>query len=58
MLDARARVFAACKKNGVRFLNSARANNVVEMIDEGVKVLAAREDAAAIGRKHTGLDRG
>jgi 4-hydroxy-2-oxoheptanedioate aldolase len=58
MIDARARVFAACKANNVAFLNAARANNVVEMIDEGVKVLAAREDAAAIGRKHTGLNRG
>ena len=58
MIDARARVFAACKQNNVAFLNAARANNVVEMIDEGVKVLAAREDAAAIGRKHTGLNRG
>ena len=58
MIDARARVFAACKQNKVAFLNAARAENVVAMIDEGVKVLAAREDAAVIGRKHTGLNRG
>jgi 4-hydroxy-2-oxoheptanedioate aldolase len=54
MQDARARVFAACKANGVRFLNAARPHNVIEMIDEGVRVLAAGREAAEIGRKHTG----
>ena len=54
MTEARSRVKAACEKNGLRFLNSARASDVTEMIDEGVKVVAGRQDAAEIGRKHTG----
>jgi len=54
MIDARARVKAACDQNGVAFLNAARPENVVQMIDEGVKVLAARQEAAQIGRRHTG----
>jgi 4-hydroxy-2-oxoheptanedioate aldolase len=54
MIDARARVKAACDQNKVAFLNAARPENVVEMIEEGVKVLAARREAAEIGRKHTG----
>jgi 4-hydroxy-2-oxoheptanedioate aldolase len=57
MLDARARVFAACKQNNVAFLNAARPNDVVQMIQEGVKVLAARREAAEIGHKHTGRTR-
>ena len=57
MIEARARVKAACDKNGLAFLNAARAADVTQMIDEGVKVLAAREDAAIVGRKHTGRTR-
>src|SRR5438067_5637856 len=54
MIDARARVKAACDQNRVAFLNAARPENVVQMIDEGVRVLAARQEAAEIGRRHTG----
>ncbi|HEU5317709.1 MAG TPA: aldolase/citrate lyase family protein [Chloroflexota bacterium] len=54
MQDARARVMAACKKNDVFFLNSARPNTVVDMIAEGVRVVAGGQEAAEIGRKHTG----
>jgi len=54
MIDARAKVLATCRNNKLAFLNSANAQNVVEMIDEGVRVLAAREEAAVIGRKHSG----
>jgi 4-hydroxy-2-oxoheptanedioate aldolase len=54
MTEARSRVKAACEKNGLRFLNSARPADVTEMIDEGVKVVAGRQDAAEIGRKYTG----
>jgi 4-hydroxy-2-oxoheptanedioate aldolase len=54
MVDARSRVMAACKKNNVFFLNSARPDTVVEMIEEGVRVVAAGREAAEIGRKHTG----
>ena len=45
---------AACDKNGVFFLNSARPDTVTAMIDEGVRVVAGGKEAAEIGRKHTG----
>jgi 4-hydroxy-2-oxoheptanedioate aldolase len=54
MQAARARVLAACKANDIAFLNQVRANDVTEMIAEGVRVGAGRQDAAEIGRKHTG----
>jgi len=54
MTDARARIMAACKKNGLSFLNSGKPDTVVAMIDEGVRVVAAGKEAAEIGRKHTG----
>jgi 4-hydroxy-2-oxoheptanedioate aldolase len=54
MQAARARVLAACKANGVAFLNQVRPPDVVEMIAEGVRVGAGRQEAAEIGRKHTG----
>jgi 4-hydroxy-2-oxoheptanedioate aldolase len=53
MIDARARVKAACDQHNVAFLNAARPENVVAMIDEGVKVLAARQEAAEVGRRHS-----
>jgi 4-hydroxy-2-oxoheptanedioate aldolase len=56
MQDARARVLAACKANGIRFLNAVRPNDIVECIDEGVMVCAAGrggEEAARIGRAHS-----
>jgi hypothetical protein len=54
MQAARARVLAACKANDIAFLNQVRANDVTEMIAGGVRVGAGRQDAAEIGRKHTG----
>jgi len=53
MAAARARVFAACKENGIFFLNSMNQNNVIEMIKEGVMVGPANQQAAEIGRKFT-----
>jgi len=56
MQDARSRVMAACKANGVQFLNAVRPNDVVANLDEGVMVCAAGrggEEAARIGREHT-----
>ena len=53
MAAARAKVFAACKENGIFFLNSMNQNNVVEMIKEGVMVGPANQQAAEIGRKFT-----
>jgi len=56
MLDARAKVLAACKANKLFFLNTVTPDNVVDMIKEGVRVGAAAqngEKAADIGRKYT-----
>ncbi|HEX2036458.1 MAG TPA: aldolase/citrate lyase family protein [Chloroflexota bacterium] len=53
MQEARARVLAACKANNVAFLNQVRPNDVAEMIAEGVKIGASRQEAAEIGRRHT-----
>jgi 4-hydroxy-2-oxoheptanedioate aldolase len=55
MIDARSRIFAACKANNIAFLNSVSANNVRERIEEGVLVCAGRDGrkAAEIGRQFT-----
>jgi 4-hydroxy-2-oxoheptanedioate aldolase len=53
MQAARAKVFAACKENGIFFLNSMNQNNVIDMIKEGVMVGPANQQAAEIGRKFT-----
>ena len=50
---ARARVFAATKTNRIFFLNSVTADNVIEMIKEGVMIGSADERAAEVGRRHT-----
>ncbi len=50
---ARARVFAATKASKIFFLNSMSANNVVDMIKEGVMIGSANEQAAEVGRKFT-----
>jgi hypothetical protein len=50
-------VLAACKRNGIAFLNTTRPEDVVARIEEGVRVGAAAmgaREAAEIGRKHTG----
>ena len=53
MVAARAKVFAACKANRIAFLNSFAANDVVDMIKEGVRVGPASQQTAEIGRKFT-----
>ncbi len=53
MQEARARVLAACKANHIAFLNTVRPDDVVEMIQEGVRVGAGNQQAADIGRKYT-----
>ncbi len=50
---ARQRVFAATKASKIFFLNSVNADNVVDMITEGVMIGAADERAAEVGRRHT-----
>ena len=53
MQAARAKVFAACKANKIFFLNSMNPMNVVAMLQEGVMVGPASQQAAEIGRKFT-----
>jgi 4-hydroxy-2-oxoheptanedioate aldolase len=53
MQAARAKVFGATKASKIFFLNSMNADNVVDMIKEGVMVGPASEKAAEIGRKYT-----
>jgi 4-hydroxy-2-oxoheptanedioate aldolase len=53
MAAARAKVFAATKANKIFFLNSVNADNVVDMIKEGVMIGAANEKAAEAGRKYS-----
>jgi 4-hydroxy-2-oxoheptanedioate aldolase len=51
--EARARVFGACRKHRVAFLENCSPENIVARIDEGVRVISGqREDTARIGRAH------
>ena len=53
MQAARERVFAACRKNGIAFLETGAPENIAAKLDEGVRVIAGhREETAAIGRAH------
>jgi len=55
MVAARNRVLAACKANGLAFLEQVTPENVAAQIDEGVMVGAGKQAQAAaeIGRGHT-----
>jgi 4-hydroxy-2-oxoheptanedioate aldolase len=53
MQRARDRILAACRKNGVAFLQGCTPDNIVARIDEGVRVVAGHsEEAAKKGRAH------
>ena len=53
MREARERVFAACRRNGVAFLEIGTPANIVAKLDEGVRVIAGHsEEAARLGRAH------
>jgi 4-hydroxy-2-oxoheptanedioate aldolase len=53
MREARERVFAACRKNRIGFLETATPENICAKLDEGVRVIAGhREETAKIGRAH------
>ena len=53
MQRARDRILAACRRNGVAFLQSCTPDNVTGRIDEGVRVIAGHNEAAAVkGRAH------
>ncbi len=53
MQAARAKVLAATKASKIFFLNSMSADNVVDMIKEGVMIGPANQKAAEIGRAFT-----
>jgi len=53
MQKARARVLAACKANKKFFLNTFGADDVIDMIKEGVMIGPASKEAAETGRKFT-----
>src|SRR5579859_2046169 len=53
MAEARARVFAACKRNGIAFLEGCSPDNIRGRLDEGVRVIAGHNpETARIGRAH------
>jgi 4-hydroxy-2-oxoheptanedioate aldolase len=53
MREARARIFAACRKHRVPFLETCSPQNIVAKLDEGVRVIAGHnEETARIGRAH------
>lgn len=53
MQEARDRVFAACRANGVAFLEGCTPDSIAARLDEGVRVIAGgREDTARAGRAH------
>ena len=56
MQAARSRVSLACQAAGLSFLHGANPENVVDLIDEGVKIIGAGrdgEETARRGREHT-----
>ncbi len=53
MKAAREKVRAACRANGLAFLELATPENVVARISEGVRIVAGgRSETAAVGRAH------
>lgn len=57
MVAARNRVFAACQKAGIAFLEAATPDNVVDKIKEGVRILVCRvQETADRGRRFTGQE--
>jgi 4-hydroxy-2-oxoheptanedioate aldolase len=53
LAEARARIFAACRANGVAFLEACGPDTVAARLDEGVRVIAGGlEETARIGRAH------
>ena len=54
MQQARAKVFGACRKYGVAFLEGCTPETVAARLDEGIRVVAGhREDTARVGREHS-----
>ena len=54
MQEAREKVFAACRRNGIAFLEGCNPGNIAARLDEGVRVIAGgSEETASIGRRHS-----
>jgi 2-keto-3-deoxy-L-rhamnonate aldolase RhmA len=55
MQAARDKVFSACRRNGIAFLEACNPGNIVSRLDEGVRVIAGHSpETARIGRAHQG----
>ena len=53
MQAARDKVFAACRRNKIAFLEGCNVENITARLDEGVRVISGHSQAAArIGRAH------
>ena len=53
MQAARDKVFAACRRNRIAFLEGCHTGNITARLDEGVRVISGHSpDMAAIGRRH------
>jgi 4-hydroxy-2-oxoheptanedioate aldolase len=53
MQAARDRVLAACKRNGIAFLEGCTRANITARLDEGVRVISGHDpEMARIGRAH------
>jgi 2-keto-3-deoxy-L-rhamnonate aldolase RhmA len=53
MQAARDRVFAACRRNRIAFLEGCHPGNIVSRLDEGVRVISGHNaEMAQIGRTH------
>ena len=53
MLAARERVKTACDQAGIAFLDIMQRDNVVTLIDAGVKIGATTREVAETGRQHS-----
>ncbi len=54
MQAARDKVFAACRRHGLAFLEGCNPQNVVARLDEGVRVISGgTEETSLVGRKHS-----
>ena len=53
MQAARDKVFAACRRNRIAFLEGCNPENIADRLDEGVRVISGHsEETARIGRAH------
>jgi 4-hydroxy-2-oxoheptanedioate aldolase len=55
MQAARDKVFAACRRNGIAFLEGCSLPNITARLDEGVRVISGHSEVMArLGRAHQG----